>query len=325
MEYSRKRSFIGGVKKIDDLRNIYGTPEAESMLKLVVKSVLWTPYVLWKMRKFSDVKATEFQFTNRNQQELDGVMYGLDDSEQRPIVAYDCGYKKGRSDFPMIGKTLACLGYRAVSIFSREELKAKESDDYTDALSYLRLYSEYKQFFGPKTAFLVISGGCNIMYRSCSSQEFVNKNNVVCGISIAAYSNLSEEFEHMRKKLKESNIDPNTKEVLTDYNDYATRIGIVPSGDPKLFRLGSPETYAPDMKKPVLLIHGVYDEIVPSSGSIHIYKTMKRAGKEAKLVLTPGEGVHGNPDKWLTSLTELAGITATIGYAYRYLKKRFGE
>jgi len=325
MQMQGAMELVRSIRKIDNLHTSYGTPEAEPTYKLVFKSILWTPYVLWKLRNMGHVKPIRFWFTNRNNQAIEGVMYGLDDKEQKPIVAYDCGYKRGRSNFPTIGKLIACLGYRAVSILSREELKAMEADDYTDALSYLRLYSQYKQLFGVKTAFVVISGGCNVLYRSCSSQKFVDENRVVCGVAVAGYADLAKQFAYMKKKIEDPNIDPNTKRVLVDYNNYATRIGLTPDADPEIFRLGSPLTYAPDMKIPLMLVHGERDPIVPPEGSIEIFKIMRAVKKRVKLVLTPGEGVHGNSSKWRTSLTELAGVLATLGYAYRYLRNRFND
>jgi pimeloyl-ACP methyl ester carboxylesterase len=204
-----------------------------------------------------------------------------------------------------------------------------EADDYTDALSYLRRYSQYKRLFGPKTAFIVISGGGNVLYRSCSSQDFVDANQVKCGISISTYAHLDEQFKYMKEKLKDPAIDKNTKRVLADYNNYATRIGLTPDADPEVFRLGSPVTYAPEMKVPVMLLHGVDDPIVPAKGSIDIFRAMRAVGKRAKLVLMPGEGVHGNPDKWKPgpnfALKEAIGVVATLAYACRYLRNRFND
>jgi len=313
-------------RKRNELLASYRMPEAESTLKLVARSILWTPYLIWKLRQMEHTKATRFWFPNRNNEAIEGVMYSLDDKEQKPIVVYDCGYKRGRSNFPMIGKAIACLGYRAVSIFSREELKAMEADDYTDALAYLRTYSQYKRLFGPKTAFVVISGGGNVLYRCCSSQEFVDKNQVVCGVSIATYSRLDKQFEYMKEKLKDPNIDKNARRVLLDYNDHATRIGLTPDANPEMFRLGSPVTYAPELKVRVLVLHGESDPIVEAHNAIEIKQA---AGIMAKLRMVVGEGFHGNPEKWKLgpnfSLKEAVGVLATVGYAYHFLKKMFRQ
>jgi dipeptidyl aminopeptidase/acylaminoacyl peptidase len=74
-----------------------------------------------------------------------------------------------------------------------------------------------------------------------------------------------------------------------------------------------------------MLLHGVDDPIVPANGSVDIFRAMRAVKKRAKLVLTTGEGVHGDPGKWRTSLTELVGVLATLGYAYRYLRNRFND
>jgi hypothetical protein len=222
------------------------------------------------------------------------------------------------------GVAISCIGCRPFSIRSHGELKALEADDYVDAMTFLRSKSEFKHLFSDESAFIAISGGGNVLYRSCSSQEFVESNGVKCGVSISTYAYLAKQFEYARKIILDPDIDEHTKRVLREYLKYADKTGLSPDSNPKEFELGSPATYAADVKIPILLIHGKEDEIVPATGSLQLYEIMKNAGKKAKLILVPGQGIHTPVSLGIWSSfahpLETAGMLATLGYTYDYLE-----
>jgi dipeptidyl aminopeptidase/acylaminoacyl peptidase len=67
-------------------------------------------------------------------------------------------------------------------------------------------------------------------------------------------------------------------------------LGGTPWEQPALYRDRSPLTHAPEVRTPLLLIHGDADRRVPYGQSEEFYTALKAHGKTVELVRYPGEG-----------------------------------
>ncbi len=309
---------ISRKKKIEDVYLVNDTP---SLISFAFKTAWYFPSIIWKLRKINEIKSKRFWYLNRNKEAIEGIMYGPDTSKPLPVIAFDSGYKRDLFNFSIVGKVIACLGYRAFSVRSRNELKSTEADDYMDALDFLKTKYQEKDSIQNKGAVVGLSGGNIIVYKSCSSQEFIEKHGIRCGISISPFDDLAEQFKYMKNKLKEKDIPVNTRRVLEDYNRYVESLGVNDTSDSTLFRNGSPITYCKSLRVPLLIEHGIIDDIVPATGSLMIYRALKKENKNAELVLIPGKGIHGDLKDWKENLIETVGLISSIIYAYRFLRK----
>ncbi|MEM4133789.1 MAG: prolyl oligopeptidase family serine peptidase [Candidatus Micrarchaeia archaeon] len=305
-------------KKIEDIYVINDTP---SLINFTLQTTFYLPSVILKLRKINEIKSKRFWYLNRNKEAIEGIIYSSDTKNPLPLIAFDSGYKRDLFNFSMVGKIIACLGYRVFSVRSRNELKSTEAEDYMDAFDFLKTKYQEKELLENKSAIIGLSGGNIIVYKACSSQEFVERHNIKCGISISPFDDLAEQFNYMKNKLKERDIPENTRRVLSDYNKYVESLGITDTSDSYLFTNGSPITYCKDLKVPLLIEHGIMDDIVPVTGSLKIYKTLKQENKKVELVLIPGKGIHGDLKKWKENIIETIGLISSIIYAYKFLRK----
>jgi hypothetical protein len=319
--FIRTNEAIEQIKKKQKIQELYLITDTPSLLNFTIKTMFYMPSILWKLRKINKVKSERFWYVNRNNEAIQGIIYGLPTQEKLPIIAFDSGYKRDLFNFSIVGKVLACLGYRAFSVRSRNELKSIEADDYMDALDYLKDKHPNKNLYTNKSAVIGLSGGNIVVYKSCSSKEFVNKHNIKCGISISPFDDLAEQFKYLKKKINDNEISENTKRILLDYNKYIESLGVTDTSDEELFRNGSPITYCKDMDVPMLIEHGIADDVVPSVGSIRIYRELKRHQKEAELILILGKGIHGDLKKWGENIVETIGLLSSIIFAYKFLEK----
>lgn len=104
-------------------------------------------------------------------------------------------------------------------------------------------------------------------------------------ISLAGVANLPDMMAYVRRE---------------DGEDAATyQYWLKSIGDPKLDRAAlegaSPALRAPEIRVPVLLLHGALDEIVPPSQSKDMKETLEEAGKSVKYIEFPGQA-HGGWD-----------------------------
>jgi dipeptidyl aminopeptidase/acylaminoacyl peptidase len=209
-------------------------------------------------------------------------MYGPNDERPLPLIAFDSGYKRDLFNFSIVGKVIACLGYRAFSVRSRNELKEIEAEDYIDAAEFLRNKYEKRKKIGDKSGVVGISGGNIVVYKMCSNQEFIGRNNLKCGVSISPFADLAEQFKYMKEVIKKQNVDSHTKEVLDGYNRYVESLGVKDTEDDSIFVKGSPITYVNELKIPLLIEHGIKDDIVPVTGSLKIYSKAEKAKKRSR-------------------------------------------
>ncbi len=310
------------MKVTKGLYEIYDITDTPSLIGFTLKTVAYLPVILWKTKNFEEIKSKRFWYKNRDNQPVEGIMYGPKGNNPLPLIAFDSGYQRDLFSFSIVGKVIASLGYRTFSIRSKNELKGTEADDYMDAMDYLRTSYPEKDSIGKTSAIIGVSGGNIVVYRSCSSKDFVKRHSVKCAISIAPFADLAEQFMYMKKILKQQNIPDNVKGVLEEYNEYVKSLGVKSTtSDPKMFENGSPITYCKDIIVKILNIHGIKDKIVPASGSLKIHKEMKKNGKEIETILTPGEGIHGDLSKWKKELIPTIGLGASLVYAYTFFKK----
>ena len=311
------------LKTRSGLHDIYDITDAPSVLGFTLKTATYLPMILWKMREYDSIKSQRFWYKNKKNEIIEGIMYGPEGEEPLPLVALDSGYRRDLFNFSIVGKVIACLGYRAFSVRSHNELKGMEADDYMEGMEYIRTKYDRKEMIGKDSAVVGISGGNIVVYRSCSSRDFVERHSVKCAISIAPFADLEEQFKHMKKTLKKPDIPQNVRKVLEDYDQYVESLGVSgPGSDPSLFKNGSPVTYCKDMLVGILNIHGINDKIVPATGSLKIHKEMQKNGKGIETIITPGEGIHGDLSKWKKEIIPTLGLGASIVYAYRFLKNQ---
>jgi len=301
-------------------------PEAETILKAVTGALCEFPRIIRSVRNIRSVETHDYSFINRKGETVCGRIEGIDDTERRPLVILDCGYKRDLFNFKLMGTVIASLGYRVMSVRSADELKGGEAEDYMDGVNFLRFASpEFSGLLDHRTAFVVISGGGNVLFRACSiSQKFIDDNGVVCGVAISTYNSLRQQFAFMTDRLKDPNLSPNARRVLLDYQNYANRTGLTPDGDPTVFKMGSPGTYLPIIKIPVLHVHGREDDIVPVEGSIMNHRGMKEEGKDSNLIIVKGKGVHSDTGVLWRQPTNLIGMIASLMHATKYLDERVG-
>ena len=311
------------IKVTKGLQKIYDITDTPSLISFTLKTAAYLPIILWKMRNFEEIKSKRFWYTNRENKPIEGIMYGPEGNEPLPLIAFDSGYQRDLFNFSIVGKVIASLGYRTFSVRSKNELKGTEADDYMDAMDYLRTSYPGNDSIGNTSAVVGVSGGNIVVYRSCSSADFVRRHSVRCAVSIAPFADLAEQFTYMKKILKQNSLPDNVREVLEEYNKYVESLGVTSTtSDPKMFENGSPITYCKDILVSILNIHGIKDKIVPASGSLQINKEMKKHRKRIQTVLTPGEGIHGDLSKWKKELIPTIGLGASIVYAYTFLKKQ---
>jgi|GEM_PF-6197097 len=316
-----------GMELIDQIRikngleEIYYINDTPSLFSFVIKNVFYLPSIIWKLRKLKEMKSERFWYLNRRNEAIQGIIYGPNYDRPLPLIAFDSGYKRDLFNFSIVGKVIACLGYRAFSIRSRNELKVIEAEDYIDAAEFLRTKYEKRNKIGDKSGVIGISGGNIVVYKMCSNKEFIERNNLKCGVSISPFADLAEQFKYMKEVIKKQNVDSHTKEVLEDYNRYVESLGVKDTEDDSIFVKGSPITYVNELKIPLLIEHGIKDDIVPVTGSLKIYSKAKKAKKEVELVLIPGKGIHEDLKQWKKDLVGTISLISSIIYVYSFLKK----
>jgi len=303
------------------LEDIYCINDTPSLFSFVMKNALYLPSIIWKLRKLNETKSERFWYLNSRNEAIEGIMYGPNDERPLPLIAFDSGYKRDLFNFSIVGKVIACLGYRAFSVRSRNELKEIEAEDYIDAAEFLRNKYEKRKKIGDKSGVVGISGGNIVVYKMCSNQEFIERNNLKCGVSISPFADLAEQFKYTKETLKKENINEHTRKVLEDYNKYVESLGVNDTTDDSIFVNGSPITYVNELRIPLLIEHGIRDDIVPVTGSLNIYSMATKARKEVELVLIPGKGVHGDMKEWRRDLIGTISLISSIIYAYSFMKK----
>jgi esterase/lipase len=312
---------IDQIKIKNGLEKIYYINDTPSLFSFVIKNVFYLPSIIWKLRKLKEMKSERFWYLNRRNEAIQGIIYGPNYDRPLPLIAFDSGYKRDLFNFSIVGKVIACLGYRAFSIRSRNELKVIEAEDYIDAAEFLRTKYEKRNKIGDKSGVIGISGGNIVVYKMCSNKEFIEKNNLKCGVSISPFADLAEQFVYTKETLKKENIDKHTREVLEDYNRYVEALGIKNTSDKSIFVKGSPIVYVNELKVPLLIEHGIKDDIVPVTGSLKIYSMAKKAKKDVELVLVPGKGIHGDIKEWRRDIIGTISLISSIIYTYSFIKK----
>jgi len=316
---------IDQIRMRNRLEKIYYINDTPSFFSFIIKNIFYLPSIIWKLRKFKETKSERFWYLNSRNEAIQGIMYGPNNNDPLPLIAFDSGYKRDLFNFSIIGKIIACLGYRAFSVRSRNELKVIEAEDYIDAAEFLRNKYEKRNKIGDKSGVIGISGGNIIVYKMCSNEQFIKRNNLKCGVSISPFADLAEQFNYMKEMLKKQNIEKHTKKVLEDYNRYVESLGIKDTSDDSIFLKGSPITYVNELKTPLLIEHGIKDDVVPVTGSLKIYSQSKKAKKQVELILIPGKGIHGDLKEWKKDLIGTISLISSIIYVYSFMKKHINK
>ena len=136
-------------------------------------------------------------------------------------------------------------------------------------------------------------GGYSALFGAAQSPELYK-----CAASFAGVADLKAlvEWEHATKGHEERYV-------------YASRTIGDPVRDASKLKAASPITYAPRYRTPVLLIHGADDRSVPVAQSQIMEQALRRAHKDVRLVVYPGEGhADWSARDEQSALTEVAGF-----------------
>ena len=262
----------------------------------------------------------DFSFKNRKGQIIEGRLCRPNGKGVYNLMPADAGLRTGVTfELPHIAIYLARTGYVVYSVQSKAEVMGGEGLDYIDALYYLR---DKYSFIGNLTAPLGISsGGAAVALKIASDIVAVKNHNIKCVVAAAAYADLAEMWKYAVDYVNTHDLNDHRTKVLIEYLQYAADLGMDPGTNPEVFDNASPINYAKDINIPTLLVHGVEDQVVPVEQSIKLYKKMKELGKDVKLKIVWGEGVHAPTLEMITELPDFVGLLQTISATQKFLKE----
>lgn len=333
----------------------HGRPKAESTVSLFFKTAKALPSFLWRLQHYKKVKSSRFWYINSNNEPIKGLMYRKDGREKKALIAFDAGLGNQRSllnkKLRWLGRGIACLfDCDVFSIASLHEMERREAFDYGEAFYYLRHCSpDHRGRYNGKAAFMNCSGKGNIGFVECSSDYFLRNNDVRALEAISTFARLDDEAEYVDESLANpKGLDKHELSVLTEYNRESVKRKLYPTRNPKLAREGSPETSAPNVKVPTLLICGLDDKIVTTRreaintiddgtvihrfidvfydrGTVRLNSVMIRAGRDVTFVALEGKGIHADSNLWFRNLRETIGLISMCVNTYLFLKQHLEE
>lgn len=229
------------------------------------------------------------------------------------VILFDSGLRTGVRELPLIAIWLARMGYVVVGVYSEREVFKDEGKDFVTALSFMR----YLPFVSKRAIPIGISSGGAVALRLAADQTAVQLG-VVGSIAIDTYYDIRRMHYYAHNYVATHEPDDHRTKVLQRYIDYEK--GVTPEKDPEVFANADIIPIIPQIQVPVLLVHGVSDQIVPVEESIDLFTALKQHKKEAYLKLVVGEGVHAPPIDFVFDFIDTIGLIETIAAVKGFLK-----
>lgn len=232
------------------------------------------------------------------------------------VIPFDCGLKKGVRELPHLALWLARMGYVVAGIYSTSEVFGKEGDHFVAGLEHLK----NEPFVGRKMLPIGLSSGGAVALRLAANEEAVNRLGIVGAIAIGTYCDIRRMHYYAHNYVATHPAENHRTKVLQEYIDYEN--GATPETHPEVFAAAAVEPVLPHIRVPVLLIHGVADEVVPVDESVKLFWLLKAYGKDVRLDIVLGEGIHAPQIEFITDLPDIIGIVQTIAATKSFLRTR---
>jgi hypothetical protein len=291
--------------------------DLEKKLKLegkLVKKICEKIDIALQARKiflsFLKIKEMNFSMTNRFGKEISARLFT---SGNDTLILFDAGLKTGIKEHPEVGIYLSKSGFDVISIEGGDEVYGTEGVNYIDAIKYLNSKGmTWKKLFA-----LGLSSGGAVALRLAVDDEDIG---IIGSMVIDSYFDLAEMWYYGKKYLQSTDLSNPRRKVFENYFKYAEERNEDPEKDPQTFYLASPKSFYRDVKLPVLIIHGIKDEIVPIEQGLELYEALKKEDKDVDFKLVLGEGIHA--PGIFSSFENFFGIMQTICAVRAFIKER---
>ncbi|MBU2567656.1 MAG: prolyl oligopeptidase family serine peptidase [Elusimicrobia bacterium] len=202
-----------------------------------------------------------------------------------PLVAFDVGLQFRVWEIPLFAQIISLYGFAVVATeYNRIEIARGEIEDIVSAIRYARNSFE---FVDSKTLLVGVSMGAASMLNIAAKYQ---KELGIAGIAaLAPFADLARAYYYATAyTMTRPKDDPRVGLLKL----YLKHIYAMPHIKPQEYISRSPTNFVPYIDCPVMLVHGKNDKIVPVDHSLELYYKMLYLGKDVKLRLVPGEGVH---------------------------------
>ncbi len=257
-----------------------------------------------------EIEEVNFTTKNRYKKEISGKLFT---SENDSLILFDAGLRTGLRQFPEIGIYLSKTGYDVVSVEGGDEVYGTEKVNYIDAVNYLKINKRitWRNIFA-----VGLSSGGVVSLKLGVDDEGIGIKGVIV---INSYFDLTEMWYYGKKYLQKTDPKNPRRKVFESYFKYAEERNVNPDKDAQEFYLASPKSFYKDVKLPVLIIHGIKDEIVPVEQGIKLYEALRKENKNVKFKIVVGEGIH-SPGIF-SSFENFWGIMQTICAARVFMRE----
>jgi esterase/lipase len=229
------------------------------------------------------------------------------------LVLFDAGLRTGIKEVPEVGVYLSKTGYDVLSVEGGDEVYGTERINYIDAVNYLKTNKSlvWRNIFA-----VGLSSGGVVALKLGTDDEGIGIKGIVV---VDSYFDLIEMWYYGKEYLQKTDPKNPRRKVFESYFKYAEERGVDPEKNAQDFYLASPKSFYKDVRLPVLIIHGVKDEITPIEQGIKLYEALKNENRNVKFKIVVGEGIH-SPGIF-SSFENFWGIMQTICAARVFMEE----
>ncbi|QTA37378.1 alpha/beta hydrolase [Thermosipho ferrireducens] len=174
------------------------------------------------------------------------------------------------------GLAVVSIDYRYGYLYDIEDLL----DDYEDAINYIYMNAPNLKLDPKNISLMGLSAGGHLALCYTFIRNNQKRPTIKNIVAYYAPSNLLDLWSH------------DSTSIFAKFA-VATTLKRIPGKSRELYMKYSPINFVPKKNSPpILLVHGMKDNVVPVKSSIKLYKTLKTNGTNAKILLHP-EGNHG--------------------------------
>ena len=272
---------------------------------------------LYNSLPFKKVERIDFQHSNG--QMLKARLYKPVGKGPWPLIVFDGGLKTGIiGDYELtyIAELLVRTGYVVYGTTSKQEVAHREVHDYYAGIDHI--WKHY-DFVKHETIIMGLSAGGALALEMAGDKN-ASKYGVNKVIVMSTYPDLPQIYYFARDYIQGKDPNDHRVKVDADYIDYAEGLFKFPNTNPKEYAAASPKNYLHNIRVPILILHGVGDEVVPIDMGIELYNLAKKEGKDVTLIILPGQTVHADTHEMLTNLPDGIGMIENIIEIWKFLK-----
>jgi acetyl esterase/lipase len=272
---------------------------------------------LYNSLPFKKVERIDFQHSNG--QMLKARLYKPVGKGPWPLIVLDGGKDTGvigKYELKFVAELLARTGYVVYGTTSKQEVAHTEVHDYYAGIDHIWKHFDFVKH---ETIIMGLSAGGALALEMAGDIN-ASKYGVMKVIVMSTYPDLPQMYYFARDYIIDKDPSDHRVKVDADYIDYAEKLLKFPDTNPKEYAAASPKNYLRNIKVPILILHGVGDEVVPIDMGIELYNLAKEEGKDVKLIMLPGQTVHADTNEMLTNLPDGIGMIENILEIWKFLK-----